>query len=307
MPAVRVNGVKLNYRQTGTGPDLVLVHGLGASQAFWNLGLVAGLAAEFRVTTFDLRGHGYSAMPPTGYRPADLALDLHGLLHHLNIGPVHLVGHSYGGLIALQFALGEPQRVRSLVIADTRLRGLQPRQVVTASPEWPELRALLARHGIVLRDDEPEIGFCLLEAFASLTWNKTRAGEAGRPGYLPFGGAGTRSAQRWRDLLAVTSLERDFREGADLAAAQLAQLRVPVLAVYGDQSPTRPSGVGLAECLPDCRLLFVPGGKHFHPATNPQFFGDAVRAFLRTLGAQTREWASWMLCAAAEGSGVPLT
>src|SRR5579871_5555966 len=141
MAEASVNGVRLNYRTIGCGPDVVLLHGLAGNQAFWNLEVLAALAAEFRVTTFDQRGHGYSAMPPAHYGPAALAADLQGLLDHLAVARVHLVGHSYGGVVALRFALDYPGRVRSLVLADSRLRSLQPANALTAAPDWPHFRS----------------------------------------------------------------------------------------------------------------------------------------------------------------------
>ena len=68
MSTVTVNGVKLNYIRTGDGSDVVLVHGLASSLAFWYSGMVLRLRHHYRVTAYDLRGHGYSSMPPTATR-----------------------------------------------------------------------------------------------------------------------------------------------------------------------------------------------------------------------------------------------
>jgi pimeloyl-ACP methyl ester carboxylesterase len=281
MAEVSVNGVRLNYRTIGAGPDVVLLHGLAGNQAFWNLEVLAALAAEFRVTTFDLRGHGYSAMPPAHYWPADLAADLQGLLDHLGVARVHLVGHSYGGVVALRFALDHPGRAGSLVLADSRLRALQPENALTATPDWPRFRALLARCGIEMDEAQPEIGISLLEALASPRWQGMRQRFAAAAKFVPFGGAGQRSAQRWLRLLATTTAREDFRTAVGPTAEELRGLRLPVLALYGEQSPHRGTFAQLGRLLADCRAVMVPGAGHFHPASRPEFFLEAVRGFLR--------------------------
>ncbi|MFL5542204.1 MAG: alpha/beta fold hydrolase, partial [Longimicrobiaceae bacterium] len=123
MPRALVGGVHLHYAQTGRGPDLVMVHGLGANLAFWGLRIAPLLAREFRVTSYDLRGHGRSAAPPAGYTCADMAGDLLGLMEHLELAPAHLVGHSFGGGVALLAAALRPERVRTLVLADAIVPG----------------------------------------------------------------------------------------------------------------------------------------------------------------------------------------
>lgn len=277
MPEVHVNSVKLNYRQTGTGPDLVLLHGLAANQAFWNLALVSALAVDYRVTTYDLRGHGYSDTPPDGYTPTHQADDLRGLLDHLGIERAHLAGHSFGGLVALSFTLAEPRRVASLTIADSRIRSLQPRQAVTERVDWPQVKAKLAEHGIEVDESDPYIGLSLFEAAASLQSNAPNL--LAEEGYVPFG-TGTRSAKRWLRLVQTTTLLRDYRAGADFPVEQLAQVHVPTLAVYGTESPTRETGRNLEGALPDCHTVWVHGARHFHPATRPDFFRETLQRFI---------------------------
>lgn len=286
MPDVRANGVKVNYRQTGAGADVVLVHGLAANQAFWGLGLVATLARAFRVTTLDLRGHGYSDMPPTGYTPAEQAGDLCAVLDHLGIEQAHLVGHSFGGLVALALALARPERVHTLTIADSRLRALQPRQAVTERVNWPRIRAALAEQGLSVDENDPYIGLSLFEALASLQGDAA-ARVLAEEGYVPFG-TSKRSAKAWLRLVTTTTLLSDYRAGADFPPEQLARLRMAVLAVYGTDSPTRETGSKLGGVLPNCRTVWVPGARHFHPATHPAFFLETLQGFLRSAG-ESRE------------------
>src|SRR5512134_2410780 len=124
MPKVSVNGISLHYWQLGEGPDLVMVHGLNSNLAVWHLELVPRLRNEYRITTYDLRGHGRSDMPPTGYSTEDMAKDLRGLLDGLGIERAHLMGHSLGADISLHMALLYPERVHKLVLIEPGIPAL---------------------------------------------------------------------------------------------------------------------------------------------------------------------------------------
>ena len=77
MPYADVNGIRIHYQQTGEGPDVVLLHGFTGNLAIWIfIDIVDTLSSDFRVTTYDIRGHGNSDVPPSGYTSADMAADL---------------------------------------------------------------------------------------------------------------------------------------------------------------------------------------------------------------------------------------
>ena len=97
MPIAQTQRLAISYQQSGIGPDVVMVHGLAANLAFWYLKIVPHFTPHYRVTAYDLRGHGRSEMPPTGYTTRDLAEDLIALLDERGIEKAHLVGHSIGG------------------------------------------------------------------------------------------------------------------------------------------------------------------------------------------------------------------
>ena len=104
----------------GHGPDIVIVHGLGSTGQQW-LPTARRLARNYRVTLVDLPGHGLAAMPqPFSLEQATAALDR--ALTESATGPVILVGHSLGGLVAAQEALDHPERVRGLLLVETALR-----------------------------------------------------------------------------------------------------------------------------------------------------------------------------------------
>lgn len=111
--------MQLHYDITGSGPlTIALTHGLAASGETWS-GIVARLASRYRVLTWDLRGHGQSEAPAGPYAIADLAGDLAAVLDNAGVAAAVVLGHSAGGVIALQFVLDYPQRVAGLVLVGT--------------------------------------------------------------------------------------------------------------------------------------------------------------------------------------------
>lgn len=284
------NGVPLAHRQVGKGRDVVLIHGLAANQAFWHLNVLLPLARDYRVTVYDLRGHGKSGMPPQGYSSQDMAADLHALLDHLHIPQANLVGHSFGGVVALHFAHLHPERVLSLTIADSRVRALQP----TQSPkDWPNRERALKRLGelgLAIPEDEADAGLWLLERLASPELRQTRAQLEGSPMFVPFGGwnGGQRSAERWLELMRSTTAKQDFTSMAGLTQAKLAAISHPTLAIYGEHSAVMPSCRGLQRHLAQCQTAIVPGGGHFFPLTHQNLFVDLVSRFFEEVTRQDR-------------------
>jgi pimeloyl-ACP methyl ester carboxylesterase len=108
--------VKLHYATTGSGPiTLLLTHGLALTGEVWKR-QVAGLAANYRVVTWDLRGHGRSESPDGTCVLGDLAADLGAILDDAAIALAVVLGHSAGSVIALQFALDYPTRAAGLIL-----------------------------------------------------------------------------------------------------------------------------------------------------------------------------------------------
>jgi 3-oxoadipate enol-lactonase len=106
------------YSVEGSGPPLILIHGIGASRHSWD-GLIAHLKARFRCVSYDLRGHGQSPKPAPPYTLDDLVGDLENLREELGIERAHFAGHSLGGMIGPAYARRYPQRVRSVGLYST--------------------------------------------------------------------------------------------------------------------------------------------------------------------------------------------
>jgi len=115
VPTVDVNGERLEYLEQGSGPALVLLHGIGTDAPLWS-GVIAGLGGKFAVRAFNLRGHGGSSCngPMTVEAMAD---DIAAAMSALGQESFHLAGVSLGGAVAVQLAARAPGRVRSLVVS----------------------------------------------------------------------------------------------------------------------------------------------------------------------------------------------
>lgn len=124
-PKLRIH--YLEYNPQGS-PSVLLLHGLGATGASWILQIPVLVEAGYHVIAPDARCFGQSTYPGGGVRISDLAADTACLINHLGIDPVHVVGISMGGTIALQLALDAPLLIRKLVLVNTfaRLRPKSP-------------------------------------------------------------------------------------------------------------------------------------------------------------------------------------
>ena len=154
MPHANVNGVDLHYQQAGAGPDVVLLHAVTANMAVWLVSnLVDTLARDYRVTAYDLRGHGLSAATPTGYTSADMAEDFRGLHDALGLGPAYLIGHSFGGVVAMHAAATYPDRVRGMILSDPYFPGLARLEPNVGNANvWMDLREMFGHAGLDLGD-----------------------------------------------------------------------------------------------------------------------------------------------------------
>lgn len=281
MATVTVRDLDLCCARIGHGEDVVLIHGLGANQAFWNLRLLMPLARRCRVLTFDLRGHGYSSMPPRGYTTLDMVGDVVGLLDHFDIRRAHLVGHSFGGAVALHCAIQHPGRVASLVVLDSRLRALQPNLRLRDWPDWENAQRTLAAAGIELDADQEDVGVELLSRLASPEWQERHGAGVPQHLFVPFSGtSASRSAARWLELVQATTVRDDLQEIAGLTAAALRGIAQPVLAVYGEHSRCLPTSRQLRSVLPSCTTRILAGAGHFFPLAQPALVADLTLRFL---------------------------
>ncbi len=114
---VDVDGVHVRYREAGTGPAVVLIHGYGASLDSW-AGVIPELAAHHRVIAVDLKGFGWTSRPDGDYSPAAQAHLVWAVLDKLGVADVAIVGQSWGTSVALSMAVAHPERTRKVALYD---------------------------------------------------------------------------------------------------------------------------------------------------------------------------------------------
>ena len=273
MPEVEANGTRLFYQQAGDGPDVVLVHAVTSNQAIWLFsGLFDALAADHRVTSYDLRGHGQSERPPSGYTSADMADDLAALHAALGLGPAVVLGHSFGGVTGLHAAARHPDVVRGVILSDSFFPGLRHVEPNFGKMQlWAEVREKFALVGVTL-GDTVDFGE-LFRQSAALGPEKLAELEAI---YGTFG----RGWVRQLPQLAETTCGDDVMAVAGLTADVIAGVRPPVVALYDEFSPFLATCRWLESNLPACTAEIIPGAKHLAMLENAAGFADAVRRHL---------------------------
>jgi pimeloyl-ACP methyl ester carboxylesterase len=276
MPTAIVNGVRLNYVRMDNGEDdarehLIMVHGLATNLAFWYFRYASEFAKQFRVTLYDLRGHGRSDMPPAGYSPAVLAQDLSALMDHLGIASAHFLAHSFGGVVTMNLAAAQPHRVRSLVLADSHIAAVRH---VETPQEWEygqRLQPILDRHGIDLDTRDPYFGYKLLTRVAEWQLRGFSLPQEVADLVGPLTGkGGSRTSAQWLRLMRTTAAESEMMGDDGLTLGKLRALRFPILAMYGDHSQARLTGAELLELWPHAEFRRVRDAGHFFPTSRPE-------------------------------------
>lgn len=283
MSIVHLNDIDLHYQCLGEGEPVVLIHGLAANLAFWYPGIASALAQNYQVIVFDLRGHGHSSMPSSGYSNHHLIEDVLGLLSHLRIEQFHLIGHSLGARISACLASTYPERVATLTLADTLFQCLQPGTMRLKDWHyWSTWKQEMAELGSVLPEDDAVMDFRLLLELDRIYNQLSRTGHPKvNKLSLKSRELGAKGRARWNQLLETTTIVAEFDQGERLSRTQLVSLSVPTCAIYGEHSHCLPTYWKLQEVIPDCRGVLISDAGHFHPAIKPADFIAAVRAFLQ--------------------------
>jgi 2-hydroxy-6-oxonona-2,4-dienedioate hydrolase/2-succinyl-6-hydroxy-2,4-cyclohexadiene-1-carboxylate synthase len=275
MPRIKANGLTFFYQQSGAGRDVVLLHGVTGNLAIWSLsGLISALAADFRVTAYDFRGHGYSETPPTGYTSADMAEDLRAVHRALGLGPAFVLGHSFGGVVAMHAAALFPEVVAGVVLSDPYFPGLLHLESdISRWAAWDDFRETCRRAGLDIAAETWSDVATLLHQTAALPPDQRALLEQ------EVTPAGVERLVR----LAATTCGEDVQQVAGLTEEVILSVRRPVVALYGEQSPFLRTCSFLVEKLPDCRAAFVPGAKHLAHEENPTAYVALVRQHLREM------------------------
>jgi pimeloyl-ACP methyl ester carboxylesterase len=283
MPKVQARGLRTHYQQLGAGPDVVLVHGLGANLAFWYLGVAPLLATHHRVTAFDLRGHGLSGRTVSGYTTRDLADDCLAVMDELGIEHAVVVGHSFGGAVALHVAATTPDRVDRVVAADAYLPCFEPRMSARWDLRARRARRALRRRGLDVPAGLPRVAYGLLDELGRYRPTATE-----RTGDTLAWTSLERSMDRWQALRAQSRIVPEVFD-TSLSVDRLRTVHPPVLAVNGARSTLSSASLrGLRSALPDLDVVMVPDAGHLHPLLQPEGFTRHVEAFVTRM-TTTRE------------------
>ena len=256
MPFASVNGTRLYYEETGSGPAVLLAHGGGGDLSQWRHQMPA-MAQHHRAIAFDARGHGQSAPPTAGCAISDFSNDVAALLRHLGIPRAHLVGATLGGVAILEFALAHADMVTSLVV------------ISTAPDTTDEMRVRFDTSAEVVESGDLA-GFA--EGFINFIFSPDFA--AAHPDDLDD----FRQRLERINPAGYAQSIRALGHRPDLSP-RLVTLRAPTLIVTGalDPIPTSAPGAALlARALPNARAEVVPDAAHLPHIEQPQVFNRLV-------------------------------
>lgn len=269
MPFIQTSELHVHYEHAGEGDEiLILVHGNFASWRWWQP-LLEDMPAGYRAYAPDLRGCGDTEKPNEGYTIEQLSKDLKAFTEALDIHRFHLVGHSMGGAIALQYAIDQPQPLLSLVLVASA-----PAEGLSASAE----------HHFSLAN--------LLASDTLSRWLPTLA--LHRPvmnrainHVLP----GLHEGQELQSLLVEDALRMSPLALTAFVHAlnhwdvqsELGKITVPVLILGGAEDPLIQSQAlaRTAEGLPDAQLMIWPDTGHAPQLEHPQHFRELLLNFLK--------------------------
>lgn len=260
---VQINGIQLAYTDQGKGTPILFVHGFPMNKAAWEP-QVKALSSSFRVISLDLRGHGESEAPLWHYTLEKYADDIHGLLEHLSIDQAVLAGLSMGGYTLFDFHRKYPDRVKGLILADTRASSdtkevkegrFKMAQTAYQKGLDPIIKAMVPK---LLSPASVEGRAELVQKVRNIITCNKAAGVI-------------------VDLIAMA--ERP--DSVDL----LPEISCPTLVLVGEHdSATPPSEVKeIADRIKDARFEIIPRAGHLSNLENPEVFNLAVYQFVKSL------------------------
>lgn len=258
----------LNFATTGQSdrPAVILVHGLFGDLD--NLKSISrALESEFYVVNLDLRNHGHSPWTDT-MSFAEMAADIQALMHQLSIPRAHLLGHSLGGKVVMEFALTYPDACASLVVADIAPVAYDARHThIIDALETLDLTSIASRQAadqqLAEHISEPGVRAFLLKNLRKTPEN------------------------RWEWRMNLAGLRRCY---ADLIGApqRTGQFKGPVLFIRGGNSDyvTSAHRSAIAERFPQAQAKTIANTGHWLHAEKPSVFNGIVLRFLHETGAK---------------------
>jgi pimeloyl-ACP methyl ester carboxylesterase len=283
---VELHGHRVIYRIAGSGPPVVLIHGMVNSSAHWEA-VALRLAEEHTVIAPDLIGHGDSATPRGDYSLGSHAAVIRDLLAVIGVEKATVVGHSLGGGVAMQFFYQFPQRVERLALVSSGGLGREVSPILrgaalpgAAAGLWlvahPHVIEGLWRIGERMRGRGWERGVYLLAIARALR-------PLGRPG------ARTAFLQTLRSVIDVRGQRVSARDRLYLLRG------FPTLIVWGERDHTIPveHGRRMHQVIPGSRFVTLPRAAHFPHLEDPEGLAKALADFVAATEPAQIEDAAW--------------
>lgn len=251
---VTVDGLRVHAFVAGTGPDLILIHGASGNLRDFTFTLIPQLTDRYRVIAFDRPGLGWSdALPAAHDSPADQAAHLRAAAAQLDVTTPIVLGHSYGGAVALAWALDAPD-TRALVL------------IAAASMPWDG--SIWFMHNVMGNAVGAHTVVPLISAFAGMGTVEASitgifAPEAAPAGYIDYIGAPL--TMRRASLHANSAQVAELKPHIIAQSARYTALTLPIELVHGDTDTIVPASVHsipLSQLLPNAHLNIQPGAGH---------------------------------------------
>ena len=260
----QINGISIGYGDRGTGTALIFLHAFPLNRTMW-APQEDILSRQYRVITMDLRGHGESDAPLWRFSLEQYADDVAGLLDRLSIQQAVLVGLSMGGYVGFAFYRKYADRVKALVLADTRAQA--------DSEEGRTGRFNLAQ--TAFRKGPGAVADIMLPKLLGATSLKTR----------PDLAAHVRRIIEGNDVSGMIVDSMAMADRPD-SLSLLPLITRPTLVIVGDQDHTTPPAEAevIAQGIPAAKLAVIPGAGHLSNLEQPEQFNAIVGEFAARLG-----------------------
>jgi pimeloyl-ACP methyl ester carboxylesterase len=264
---IDANGTSLSYVEAGQGVPVVFVHGVLGDYRTWR-GEMDDFAGQYHVIAYSLRYHYPNTWTDGEYSYQLHTADLVSLLQALNLGPVHLVGHSYGGTVAAFAAREHPELVRSLILAEAGIGSWIANK--------DEAKPLLAEGGKVSKTAQELVQKGELDQAAITLMDYFNTGGGGFKGLPAVFQAGMLQNTSTLKPLFVSPVPPPF------ACDDAGKITAPTLLVEGELTLKVRHLLDdeLQRCLPNVDRVLISGAAHPLEMVNPKDFNVAVLQFL---------------------------
>lgn len=264
MQHAKVNGVDLEYDVRGSGEPVIFLHGGLLADENTPLMSQPALTDHYRLINYHRRGFAGSEHPPGKATIEDQAADCYALMQHLGVARAHVMGHSLGGVIAIQLAYSHPGSVHTLSLMEPALMGAIAKTQQGGDAQAAQQKFLegMAKVNEVYATGDKRGA---LQAFL-----QTRAGEAFRD-VLDFLLKTGEFEMAVKDADTFLQVEMPASYRWEFSAEKASQIKTPVLSILGAHSPVRAQKVEdfLVSWIPQTEKLVLAGAEHALPLMDP--------------------------------------